>query len=227
MKIHAIIVAAGSGSRFGGPLPKQFLPLDGMPVAMRAVNALRNAIPQLTDTIVLSPDEVDRWTLLCRENGFESPPVAFGGDSRFESVMNALSMVPSDTDILLVHDAARPLADAEMIRRVLEPFANPECHGAVPAIPVTDSLREITDGRSAAVDRSRFRAVQTPQAFRFPLLKDAYQKAARADISRFTDDASVMEFAGFNNLVLTDGSTDNIKITNPSDLAIAHIILKK
>lgn len=222
MVIHAIIVAAGSGSRFGGPLPKQFLPLDGVPVAMRAVQALRDAVPGIADTIVLSASEVGRWEKLCFDHGFRSPQVVIGGATRFESVRNAI--MGCDADIVLVHDGARPFPSPDMVRKAIEALEDTDVQGAIPAIPVTDSLRQVMpDGASTAVDRSLFRAVQTPQAFRAGLLREAYRRASSPH--SFTDDASVMEAAGFSRLVLTDGSPTNLKITNPADLAVASLLL--
>ena len=224
-KIHAIIVAAGSGSRFGGPLPKQFLPLGEMPVVMRAVLALRNAIPDLSDTIVLSESEIVRWESICSTYNFVSPQIAVGGATRFESVRNAITGIPSDTEILLVHDGARPFPSEKTIYNLLKAFDEPLCHGAIPVIPLTDSVRLLTsDGQSEAVDRNKYRAVQTPQAFRAELLRKSYKMAPSPD--GFTDDASVMEAAGFSNLTLVEGNSNNIKITNPHDLVVAEAILK-
>lgn len=225
MVIHAVIVAAGSGSRFGGPLPKQFMPLSGRPVVMHSIEALREAIPRVKMTLVISHSEEERWKSLCEEYGFDSPDIVFGGETRFDSVRNALKSVSDDTDLVLVHDGARPFASAEMIQRIIAAFENTDVQGAVPAIKVTDSLRQIMPaGHSEVVDRTVFRAVQTPQAFRASLLLEAYDKADSS--ARFTDDASVMEAAGFNNLVITEGSADNIKITNPHDIIIAEAIDK-
>lgn len=224
MVIHSIIVAAGSGSRFGGPLPKQFLPLDGIPVAMRAVQSLRNALPGCSDSIVLSSSEMERWKHLCNEHGFSSPRIVAGGKTRFESVRNALAELQPDVDVVLVHDGARPFPSPEMIERIIGAFVDAEIQGVIPAIPVTDSLRVILPaGKSESVDRSLFRAVQTPQAFRCGLLKKAYAAAVSPD--GFTDDASVMEAAGYTKLKLVDGDPVNFKITNPRDLSIASALL--
>lgn len=225
-KVHAIIVAAGSGSRFGGPLPKQFMPLGGIPVVMRAIARLRQAIEGLSDTIVLSKTEIERWNKLCEENSFKSPKIVVGGATRFESVKNALNSVPEDTDIVLVHDGARPLPTVGLVENLMNAFDRIDVQGAIPAVPVTDSLRIVYEnGESEAVERAKYRAVQTPQAFRKHLLMDAYDHATCPE--NFTDDASVMEFSGYKNLVIIDGDSKNIKITNPFDISIAEVFLYK
>ena len=111
-----------------------------------------------------------------------------------------------------------------MLRRIVRAFEDGNIHGVIPVVPVTDSLRALDGkGGSQSVDRSRFVAVQTPQAFHKGLLAEAYGKATSAE--GFTDDASVMEAAGFTSLALTAGDPDNMKITNPTDLSIAEAIL--
>ena len=226
MVIHSIIVAAGSGSRFGGPVPKQFMSLKGIPVAMHAIMAIRSSIPDATDTIVLSESEIGRWKMLCDKHGFRSPDIVVGGATRFDSVKNALAYVPNGTDVILVHDGARPFPPRDMVERIKDAFDDSTVQGVIPAIPVTDSIRRLCDdGTSYAVDRSVYRAVQTPQAFKSDLLVKAYSDAPSSQ--GFTDDASVMEAAGFTRLILVDGSPKNIKITNPGDIATACAVLQQ
>ncbi len=221
-KTHLIIVAAGSGSRFGSPLPKQFCELAGRPVVMHAIDALQRAIANASCAIVLAPDRVEYWYALCEQYHFTSPQVVIGGDTRWQSVKNALDVAPADADLIAIHDGARPLPSQEMILAVINAFNDPKVQGAVPAIAVTDSLRMICNEGSKPIDRSLLRAVQTPQAFRADLLRRAYQMPYQPT---FTDDASVMEAAGFTSIALPQGSPDNIKITNPRDIAIAEAIL--
>ena len=227
-KIHIIIVAAGSGSRFGGSLPKQFCDLAGKPVLMRTIDACRGVRPGATITVVVSEEMLDYWHMLCDTLQFDSPDIAIGGNSRFESVHNGLAKVEPDTDIIMVHDGARPLPTRDIFHALVEALDNKKCNGAIPAINVTDSLRRLTADNdvSEAVDRSAYRAVQTPQAFPAKLLTEAYAKAAKSG-NEFTDDASVMEFAGFNKLKLVPGNICNIKITNPGDLALASYYINK
>lgn len=219
-----IIVAGGSGSRFGGEVPKQFLPLGGRPVLMHTVDAFREALPGCDIIIVLSEAMRGLWERLCKEHRFVSPRIADGGSTRWESVKNAVSSL-GDTPagrIVLIHDGARPLVPAEVIRKTVAYARNTD--GALPVVEVLDSLRRMDpDGvRSEAVDRSEYRSVQTPQTFTLWRLREAYALPYR---SEFTDDASVMAAAGFGNIVLVEGSRENIKITTPLDLKLAELIL--
>lgn len=216
---HIIIVAAGTGNRFGSTLPKQFHLLDGRPVLMRAIDAF---VPYGMVTVVLSADMTDFWHQLCLQHGFTSPHVVTGGATRFESVRNALTAIdPAPGDVVLVHDGARPLVSDSLICRVIEALSQHEA--VVPAVAVTDSLRRVAaDLTSCAVDRAPLRAVQTPQGFRADLLTDAYRQPYR---DTFTDDASVAEAAGAS-VAIVDGDRRNIKITSPDDIAIATALLR-
>lgn len=222
-----IIVAAGTGSRFGAPLPKQFCHLGGRPLLMSTIDSVRSADPQAAIVLVLSRQMIGPWREMCAEASFDISDIiiAAGGASRAESVSNALASVPDRcTGWISVHDGARPVVSAELIERIAQ-ARRPDIHGIIPATAVTDSLREAeADGSSHAVDRSRFRAVQTPQSFPASLLKDAY---LRASGQAFTDDASVMEAAGYTNLVLVEGDPRNIKVTHPADIAVAALYLGK
>lgn len=219
-----IIVAAGSGSRFGADIPKQFLPLAGRPVLMHTIEAFRKATPDGMILLVLAPDMIQYWHRLCQEHGFDSPRIAEGGATRWQSVKNAVDSLADAPpgEIVLVHDGARPLVEPQLIRRAASYAVNTD--GALPAVPVTDSLRRLDENEvtSEPVDRSLYRAVQTPQAFALWRLRQAY---ALPYDKAFTDDASVMAAAGFCNLVLLPGSPRNIKITNPVDLAIAEVLI--
>lgn len=222
--IEIIIVAAGSGLRYGAPLPKQFCLLAGRPLLMHTIDRLRSLMPEAGLTIVISRDMADFWQKLCSDYKFRSPRIVFGGSSRWESVRNAISSSDEKADIIMVHDGVRPLVDSNIINGLTEALDDPDVDGAIPTIPVTDSLRAIrADGLSESVDRSIMRAVQTPQAFRANCLRQAYSLPYR---DSFTDDASVMEAAGFSNLRLTGGSASNIKITNPGDIAVAELLMK-
>lgn len=189
---------------------------------MHAINALRHALPEASCAIVLAADRVDFWRELCHEHRFDSPAVIVGGDTRWQSVKNALDAAPAEAEVVAIHDGARPLPSAAVIQAVTDALTEPTVHGAVPAVAVTDSLRMVTSEGSKPVDRSLLRAVQTPQVFRAELLRRAYQLPYQPT---FTDDASVMEAAGFSTIALTPGSPDNLKITNPRDIAIAEAIM--
>ncbi len=253
MKVHAIVVAAGSGTRFGSEVPKQFLPLAGKPVVVRAIESLRPCVDGRI-VIAISPSEEGRWRLIAKEYGLEHLIVAHGGSTRYESVHNALlalggpaldgrkarqevppcrrdsqseSPLVGHNDIVLIHDGARPLPSQNLVMDVIEGAKSHD--GAIPGIPVTDSLRRGTASRSDAVDRSRYFVVQTPQGFPIDLLLQAYHRAETMihHDKPFTDDASVMENAGFTDLVITPGDPRNIKITNPLDISIAELYLKQ
>lgn len=227
-------------------LPKQFLPLGGEPIVMQTLRRLNEGVEKFLTGCSRNVDEVAEnfidvdncvhklvlvlprayiplWRELCENYDFRLPhEVVSGGETRFHSVKNGLAAVPG-ADLVLVHDGVRPFADDKVIADVIVAARK---HGAaVPAIPVVDSLRRLSgvEGDSVAVDRSAYRAVQTPQGFRGGLLRKAY---AQPYDERFTDDASVMEITGNGRIVLTEGSPVNIKITTPADRAVAEILLK-
>lgn len=244
--ILTIVVAAGSGTRMGTELPKQFLPVDGEPIVMRTLRRLSEGIERFLTggsqnvdetvrnfmnvdncvhklVLVLPETYITLWRELCRKHEFSLPhDIVAGGQTRFHSVKNGLAVSP-EADIILVHDGVRPFVDDKVIADVI--FAAQKHGAAVPVVPVVDSLRQLNGSGewSVAVDRSAYRAVQTPQGFRGELLREAY---ARPYDGRFTDDASVVELSGLGKVVLTDGSPANIKITTPADMAVAQILLK-
>lgn len=227
-----IIVAAGSGSRFGSAVPKQFLPLAGFPVLCHSLRSFSEHLESAIAIVVLPALDFDHWRDLvsraCEENSIPLPIFVAGGATRWESVKNGLSAIPADTPAgatVLVHDGARPLVSEAVIRRVCGAARNTD--GAIPAVPVTDSLRRLEDGvgpMSEPVDRAEYRAVQTPQGFSLWRMREAYSLPYS---ETFTDDASVLAEAGFTNQVLVDGATDNIKITNPFDLEVATLLLAR
>lgn len=196
--------------------------------------------------VVLPPDRIDEWHQLCLRYDFTTPHVTVGGgQTRFHSVGNGLGVVPAAA-LVLVHDGVRPLVSNGVVAEALSAAAR--CGAAVPVVELTDSLREIVGEEprsgnrnltravdscsvngcpkagpeSRAVERARFRAVQTPQVFRGGMLRVAY---AAPYCSTFTDDASVVEHAGFA-VCLTAGHPNNIKITTPIDLVIARELMR-
>lgn len=225
-RTYVIIVAAGTGSRFGSDIPKQFLPLgsEGLPVLMHTVEAFRRSGVEDTELrVIISPVMTGYWAELCAKYNFISPPVVPGGETRYHSVKNALASVESaPDDLILIHDGVRPLVDSGLIRHVQEAL---ETYDAViPAVPVTDSLRRIeVDGTSQSADRSQYVSVQTPQGFRADVIKKAYRHDYRPG---FTDDASVAEYDG-NSITVVEGNPVNIKITQARDLEIAGVLMRK
>ncbi|MGH9216575.1 MAG: 2-C-methyl-D-erythritol 4-phosphate cytidylyltransferase [Acidimicrobiales bacterium] len=206
--VWVIVVAAGSGSRFGRP--KQYEDLGGRRVldwSLAAARAIANGVGD--GVVVVVPPE---------RAGDPVPDVDVvvgGGATRSSSVRAGLAAVPSDADVIVVHDGARPLAGAGLFARVVE-AARGGADAAVPAVDVTDTLRHRAGG---PVDRSGLVAVQTPQAFRAAALRGAHAGAPEA-----TDDASLVEARG-GKVVVVDGSPTNLKITRPVDLAIAEALL--
>lgn len=221
--VHVIVVAAGRGTRFGAPLPKQFCLLGGRPVLMTTIERMRRALPEGRMVLVLSEDMVGYWLEQCRKYGFESPGIAPGGATRWESVKNALNGIESAPgDMIMIHDGARPLVVKSVVEALTEAVGK-SGRGAVPVVSVNDSMRVIlSDGLSESVDRSRYCLVQTPQAFPADLLKEAY---ARPYSELFTDDASVVESAFGHPVELVEGSALTLKITHSSDLAAAENLL--
>ncbi len=220
-RICHVVVAGGSGTRFGGSLPKQFLPLDGVPVIVRAIRALLAATPDASVVVAMNPAYSSLWSDMCGNYDVRLSATVNGGASRAESVRNALVAVPDDVDIISVHDAARPIVDPAMVKRLVEAVGDGAV-GAVPVVAVSDSLRIVDGSDSKIVDRDWYRRVQTPQMFRADFLRKAYSLPM---YSAFTDDASVVEAAGYGAPRLVEGSETNIKITHPADLIIASALL--
>ena len=203
--VWAIVVAAGSGSRFGAP--KQFQPLGGRRVLDWSLDAARTVSDGVV--VVLPPASV-----AAGEPGADA--VAAGGDTRSASVRAGLARVPAEADVVVVHDGARPLAGPDLFAAVVA-AVRAGADAAVPGVALADTLRWRTGG---VADRDGLVAVQTPQAFRAAALR-----AAHAGDPEATDDASLVEAAG-GKVVVVDGSPDNLKITNPSDLAVAEALLR-
>lgn len=223
MKTVAIIVAGGSGTRFGAELPKQFLELGGKPILMRSIEAFANSGNCPVDVIVTLPsDQMDLWQRLCDRYGFDVPHrVMPGGETRWHSVKHALDSMGdvNEVDIIAVHDGVRPMVTADVICRTIE--AARRDGAAVPVVALNDSVRQVVGEASHALDRSALRAVQTPQAFDARLLLDAYSLPYQPT---FTDDASVVEQLG-HPITLVEGDPHNLKITRPMDLALAEYLL--
>ena len=226
MKTIAIIVAGGSGTRFGAQMPKQFLELGGKPILMRTILAFEEALMggDCEIIVTLPADQMALWRELCDKYAFAVPHrVVAGGETRWHSVKNALDSIddPAGVDVIAVHDGVRPLATADLIGRVME--AARRDGAAIPVVMLNDSVRQVDGETSHALDRSSLRAVQTPQAFDARLLLEAYSQPFQPT---FTDDASVVERAG-HSVTLVEGDPRNLKITRPMDLALAEYLLKQ
>ena len=219
--VGAIIVAAGRGERMGG-IDKIFAPLGGTSVLERVASVF-DASPYIDHfVIVLNPDNVARGKhLLAGKNLTKLAKVVPGGLRRQDSVEAGLKALPA-CKWVVIHDGARPLVGAELITRGLE--AAQETGAAIAAVPVTDTIKLVDeDGYvKETLDRSRLWAVQTPQVFRFDIIKEAYSKAT-GDV---TDDAALVEALGIR-VKLYMGAYDNIKLTTPADLALAEALWRR
>jgi len=214
-----IIVAGGNGSRMGTELPKQFLRVRGIPVLMHTIRNFHDFDPSIQLIVVLPADEIDNWKELCRQHHFDIPHhLIAGGDTRFQSVKNGLSLV-NDSELIAIHDGVRPLVSLETLNRCFEGAG--ETGTAIPVLPANESVREGTMNSSAPVDRSRYFLVQTPQVFKASLIQESYNQPW---IPEFTDDASVAEHSGIR-VHMVMGNRENIKITFPEDLRIAELFL--
>ena len=219
---YIIIVAGGKGLRMGGEVPKQFLPVGGLPVLMRTMLRFREYSPDLQIILVLPKAQQEYWKNLCAAHQFSLPYLlADGGKTRFHSVQNGLALIPDDAEgVVGVHDGVRPFVSVEVISRC---FETARTHRAViPVVPVVESLSRVGEAGSTTVPRDEYRLVQTPQVFDIQLLKAANRQPYR-DI--FTDDASVVEAYG-QQVTMVEGNRENIKITTPFDLTIAEAMLR-
>lgn len=226
MKTIAIIVAGGSGTRFGAEVPKQFLVLGGEPILMRTIEAFEKALVDVDHEIVVTLPVVQfgLWNELCERYDFNLPHrVVAGGETRWHSVKNALESIDDSacTDVIAVHDGVRPLASIDLIERVLDVARRDGA--AIPVVMLNDSVRQVVGETSHALDRSSLRAVQTPQAFGARVLLDAYSQPFEPT---FTDDASVVERNG-HKVTLVEGDPKNLKITRPMDLTLAEYLLNQ
>jgi 2-C-methyl-D-erythritol 4-phosphate cytidylyltransferase len=222
VKQYVIIVAAGKGSRMQLPIPKQFIKLEGKPVMLHSMQAFVTYHPGIQIILVLPKDQFETWEKIVQEYNVTIPvQVTAGGETRFESVRNGLALIPEEDALVGIHDAVRPLVSQKTISGA---FKSAERYGSgIPAVPMSDSIRQIESKRSVAVDRSRYCIVQTPQCFQVRLLKKAYKQEYRYI---FTDDASVVEADG-NEVNLVDGNLENFKITTRMDLVLAEALLKE
>ena len=225
VRIAALIVAAGRGTRAKSAAPgepKQYLPLGGAPIIARAIGVFAGH-PRIDDIlVVIHPDDAELYAIAVESYaGRLLPPVA-GGASRQESVcvgLEALAETAPDLDLVLIHDAARPFVDEALIDRVIDGLA---AHaGALPCLPVTDTLKRGRGGRvTATVDRTELWRAQTPQGFKFDAILAAHRAAAEQGEDEFSDDAGIAERFGLD-VALVEGAETNEKLTTAEDLAMA------
>ena len=221
LKKYAIIVAGGKGVRMASSIPKQFMPLMGIPVLCHSILAFSYAFPDIRIILVTPADQVNGvHTILKSYIGDRQVTIVPGGQTRFHSVQNGLKAIKND-GVVFVHDGVRPLVSAELIYRCYEHALD---HGsAIPAIPIADSMRLVDEnGDSHPVNRDNMRIIQTPQTFMTDVILPAFD---RQYDPAFTDEATVVEASG-RKVQLVMGERDNIKITTPGDMIIAETLLK-
>jgi 2-C-methyl-D-erythritol 4-phosphate cytidylyltransferase len=216
----------------GAETPKQFLELDGTPIVIHSLRRIASC-PLVTDIIVATrADEVTRLRERIAEEKFKQAiRVVKGGDSRQDSVAEALREVPKDTEIVLVHDAVRPFVTAEQITRVIEEARR--CEAAILGIPAMDTVKEVKRASLpedvaliiGTIPRERVVLAQTPQAFATKLLKEAFARA-QADGVSASDEAGLVERMGHDVHVVL-GSERNMKITKPADMELAKFYLER
>ena len=215
----ALIVAGGKGLRMGSELPKQFLPIGGKPVLMRTLEAFHRFDEKMQIILVLPREQQDFWRELCEEHGFDIKHlIADGGETRFHSVKNGLSLV-NGIGVVGIHDGVRPFVSQEVIARCFREAVVRKA--VIPVIDVVETVRHLTESGSETVSRNDYKLVQTPQVFDADLLKRAYEQEFTPF---FTDDASVVEAMGVP-VYLVEGNRENIKITTPFDLKVASALL--
>lgn len=217
---YAVIVAAGKGTRMGGPVPKQYQPLAGKPVLTHTIEAFIRAFPDIA--LVLVHGEQDIGQAQDVAAGFaQKIQLVGGGETRFHSVKNGLAAL-SHPAVIFVHDGARPLVSEALIRAC---YRQALAQGsAVPALKLKESIRRLDATGNYSADREQFRAIQTPQTFLSEILLPAFDQPYQP---AFTDEASVVEHSG-GPVHLIEGEEDNIKITHPADLWLAeHLWLKR
>jgi 2-C-methyl-D-erythritol 4-phosphate cytidylyltransferase len=224
-RIHALIPAAGRGTRYGGAVMKQYLPVSGKAVLAHSIS-LFQFHPMISGTTVILAED-DKWFTASVGNLANAVETVVGGETRAQSVRNGLQHVKDhhpECDWVLVHDAARPCLSPRSLERLLEQGLQAP-GGAILAMPVGDTLKRAGDDQEITdtVDRQGLWAAQTPQLFPVEALANAIDSAQQAGRT-LTDEASAMEFSGAKPKLVM-GSAANIKITHPTDLAIAEALL--
>jgi len=218
----ALVVAAGSGERLGIDRPKAFAVLGGRPLLAESLDRL-DRCPWVDAIVVAAPVGWEEPAILLSEELATTKVVSCvsGGATRADSVRAAFVEVSDEALVVLVHDAARPLVDDGVIERVLEPLSR-GFDGAVPTLPVDDTLKRVEDGRVAeTVPRERLVRAQTPQAFLAPVLRHALE----GDVSGATDCASLVERAGLR-VAVVEGDPRLLKVTTPADLALVEALAR-
>jgi 2-C-methyl-D-erythritol 4-phosphate cytidylyltransferase len=231
MKISVILPAAGLGTRMGRAVPekggisrKQFMLLEGSPILLHTIRKFAS-FPAVTEIVVaLRQDDLEWFREMLGRESFGKPVrLVEGGDSRQNSVENAVATLPPDTDLVAVHDAVRPFIDHHALEQVFAEAA--ENGAAIVGIVPVDTVKQVHRNKiRATLPRERLILAQTPQVFRFDLLKRAFERA-REDGFIGTDESSLVERLEQVEVSVVPGSDRNIKITKPSDMDLARLFL--
>lgn len=218
MHVSAIIPAGGRGSRFGASVPKQLLALAGRPILAHSVEAIASS-PRIMDVVVALPADLAATPPPYLSTFGKPVTVVAGGERRRDSVANAFAVIADRADVVLIHDAARPLVSHDVIRRTIEAAAS--SGAAIAAMRASDTVKQVDEDRhvAATLPRERIYLAQTPQAFRVDVLRDALRLGGDA-----TDEAALAERAG-HRVAVVDGEVRNMKITTADDLLIAERLL--
>lgn len=204
----------------GSSIHKQFLKLNSKPILIHTIERLNRFVNNAEFIVALPKSQFEYWKELCKKYHLSiHHKLSKGGETRFESVKNALSFVKEES-IVAIHDGVRPLVSEAVVKRCIS-MADRQ-GSAIPTLNLIESLRQLNGDTSIALDRSKYKIVQTPQCFKSHTILKAYELEYNES---FTDDASVVEALG-ESVMLVDGNKENIKITTPEDLKIAEMYLK-
>ena len=217
MRKAALILAGGIGKRFKTKLPKQFTPINNLPVLMHTLDRFSH----LNEIILVIPkNHLKNWNILCEKYHFTTyHKLVEGGETRFLSVKNGLENI-NNCDIVAIHDGVRPIVSRQLINDAIKSININT--GVIPIVPVVNTIRKIDNNVSQNLERKNLFSVQTPQCFKYEEIKNAY-KQSYSDL--FTDDASVFEANG-GKIITIEGEEKNIKITKPEDLKIADLFIQ-
>jgi len=223
MNQAAILVAGGKGTRMGGAIAKQYLPIGGKPILMRTLEVFHHLDKKIELILVLPESDFEYWKKLCETYNFSIPhQLVAGGSSRFQSVRNGLNQLSDSCELVAIHDGVRPFVSPGVIAESFEVAG--KSGSAIAVVPLKDSIRKVTeDGLSFFQERQLFRLVQTPQTFIVSKIKKAFEVE---ELAQFTDDATVYEHQGWQ-VELIAGNPENIKITAPEDMEYAEFLVSK
>jgi 2-C-methyl-D-erythritol 4-phosphate cytidylyltransferase len=220
VKKAVIIVAAGSGSRMGEKIPKQYLQLKGRPLIVHTLERFQRFDPDMKLVVVLATDHKELWEQMAASYEIAGGvTLALGGPTRYDSVKSGLRQIDEET-LTGIHDAVRPLVSQDTLIRCYD--AALRKGSGIPVVEMDESVRMLdAEGGSVHMDRSSLKRVQTPQVFRSDRIKQAYQQTYK---SGFTDDASVYETV-YGAPTLVEGNRENIKLTTPADMQLAQLLI--